>query len=223
MNLLRRFPLLAALAAVGLLGACGEPAEAPRNAIKEGTVLVIQAADANYKSEASRIEAGYVTWTYCWKNRVTGTSKSYRGLVFVFSEEEGHRRWIEVDHAQIDRLFPLEVGRQVPFSGEEHAEHEGLAYPVIGALRVRAKETVILKDQTYETFVIDLALTEKRPGGDRSFVKTMWYAPALELALRTDYVVDGRTYSMKVVDMIEPGGKPGEDSEEPRGLGTVRL
>lgn len=223
MNAIHFRRLFPALACLLLLFACGQPPEAPRDAIKQGTVLVIEAADAKYKSEATRVEAGFVTWTYYWKNRLTGTSKSYRGLVFVFSEEDSRRRWVELDPKEIDLIFPLEVGREVPFSGQEHAEHEGLVFPVAGTMRVRAKEAMALKDKTYEIYVIDLTLVEKRPGHERSFVKTMWYAPEIELPLRTDYIVDGRTYSMKVVDMIEPGGASEEETDEPRGLGTVRL
>ena len=222
MDVLRIFRLLPALAGAFLF-ACGGPAAPPREAIKQGTVLVIEAADAKYKSEASRVEAGVITWTYYWKSRVTGTSKSYRGLIVLSSEEENHRRWIELDPKDIDRAFPLEVGRQISFAGEEHAEHEGLVFPVVGTLQVRSRETMTLKGRTYDIFVVDLAIAERRPGGERSFLKTMWYAPEIEVPLRTDYLVDGRVYSMKVVNIIEPGAKNDEDTDEPRGLGTVRL
>jgi len=223
MDALRFFRLVPALAGLVFLSACGGPAAPPREAVPEGTVFVIAADEAKYKSEATRVDAGFITWTYFWKNRVAGTSKSYRGLVFLSSEEENHRRWIELDLAAIDRIFPLAVGRAIAFTGEEHSEHEGLVFPVAGTMTVRARETMTLQDKTYEIYVIDLALTEKRPGGDRVFLKIMWYAADLEMPLRTDYVVDGRTHSMTVVDIIPPGGADPEEDDEPRGLGTVRL
>lgn len=206
------------------LAACDEVQRAdPGPPLAEGTVVVTKVSGNHYKSEAARVENGFVTWVYYWKKKPVAKFKSYRGLMNIFSEEEGFRRWVEFDKQQVDQLFPLEVGREVTIAGRQHLEKERLDFPFTATLSVRGRDKVQIKDQTYPVFVIDLTFVEHREQGAVEMAKTLWYSPELELALKADYHFEGRVYPVRVISLTGPNGELEEEPYEPEGLGTIRV
>lgn len=213
---------LALLACLGL-AACDLQRADPGPPIAEGTVLVTKVSGNHYKSKAAHVEGGFVTWVYYWKKKPVAKFKSYRGLMNVFSEEEGFRRWIEFDTKLVDQLFPLEVGREATITGRQHLEKERLDFPFTATIEMRERDKVKIKDSTYPVFVIDLTFVEHREQGEVEMVKTLWYSPELELALKAEYLFEGRVYPARVISLTGPDGELEEEPYEPEGLGTIRV
>jgi len=216
--------VLVILAFAGLAASCEPPQkETGMTSVAVGTVAYVKISGHHYKAEATDSEDGYVLWSYSWKKHPVFKFKSYRGMMTVYSEEEGFKSWSKFDKSIIDGLFPVEVGKEASLEGRYHSEKEGIDYPFWTTISVREETTLKVKENEYDVFVIDFSYFEEHPDGPKNYIKTIWYSADMETSLRTEYVMEDEVFSMRVVSLDEPDDLEDSDEDEPRGLGTVRL
>ena len=215
---------LVILAFAGLAASCEPPQqEAGIPSIAPGTVAYVKISGNHYRAEATHSENGYVLWSYSWKKQPVFKFKSYRGMMTVYSEEEGFKSWNKFDTSILDGMFPIKVGKEASLEGRYHSEKEGLDYPFWATISVREESFIKVKEHEYEVFIIDFSFVEDHPEGSRNYIKTIWFAPEMELSLKTEYVMEDGVFTMRIVSLDAPDEFEDDEEDEPRGLGTVRL
>ena len=120
-------------------------------------------------------------------------------------------------------MFPLAEGKEASLEGKQKKKKEGEEALFWTTITVREETTLKIKEEEYDVFIVDFSFIEERPEGSKTYIKTIWYSPEMETSLKTEYVTDAETYSMRVVSMDEPDTFADEEEDEPQGLGTVRL
>ena len=208
----------------GALASCDPPTpELEQSSIRVGTVANVKVFGNHYKAEVTSANENYVVWSYSWKKKPIFKFKTYRGLMTVYSEEEGYKRSSHFDTKALDSLFPLEVGKEASLKGMQWSEREGTELSFWVNILVREETTIKIKDEEYPVFVIEFSYLEDHPEGTKNYLKTIWYSPEMETSLRTDYNLSGETFSMRFVSLNNPDDFEDTEEAEPEGLGTVRL
>lgn len=222
--ILRLLKPLAALFLLAALASCEPPhdvAEEPPVAV--GTVAFVKIFGHHYRGEVTSVHDGYVVWSYTWKKTPVFKFKTYRGLLDVYSEEEGYKSYSKFDHNILDEFFPIEVGKETTLQGKKVSEKAGIEYPFWATILVREKTMIKIKETEYPVFVIDFSIIEEHPDGAKNYIRTIWYSEIMETSLRTDYVMGNEIISIRVVSLNGPDELDDLDENEPEGLGTVRL
>lgn len=208
----------------GLLVSCEPPApDRPSLTVQAGTVAFYKISGHHYKAEVTDAHEGYVLWEFFWKKTPRFKLKVYRGLLSVFNEEEGFKTWSKFDTNLIDDFFPLEVGKELALNGRHYTKGNEEGYPFFVTINVREKTEIAIKEEFYPVYIIEYSFIEEHPDGTKLYTKTAWYSEELEISLRSDYVLDNGTFSMRIVALDEPEGLADEEENQPEGLGTVRL
>jgi len=215
---------LIVLVLLGLLVSC----EPPESAVTEpgvavGTHAYVKIFGNHYKAEVTSAHEGYVVWSYSWKNTPVFKFKTYRGLMTVYSEEEGYKSSSTFDRQAIDNFFPIAAGKELTLEGMTWLEKEGVEYSYWATVSVREKAKIKIKDTKYNVYIIDYSFIEDHPEGPKNYTKTVWYSPEFETSLRTDYVLGDEVFSMRMVAFNSPEEIEDTEDREPEGLGTVRL
>jgi hypothetical protein len=214
----------AALLLVAGLAACEAPEpQGPSQKLQAGTLATYKISGHIYKGEITHASEGYSAWEFSWKNSPVFKFKTYRGLLSVYNEEEEVKTWSKFDSAMIDTLFPLDVGKEVTIEGRHFTNRNQEGYPFYVTITVRREATIKVKEQDFPVFIIDFSVIEDNPEGEKTFTKTQWYSEELELAIRTDYQWEDRTFSMRLVALEALEDREEEEGNPPEGLGTVRL
>lgn len=209
---------------LGFLAACEPPQEATSTPpLGEGTVAYVKIMGHQYRGEITSVHEGYVVWSYTWKKTPVFKFKTYRGLMTIYSEEEGYKYHTKFDPSVLDELFPITVGAEAILEGKQYSEKEGIENPFWVTISVREKTTITVKEDTFPVYVIDYSFVEERPGGTKNYLKTIWYSVEFETALRTDYLRDDEIFSIRVISLNSPDEMDEMEESEPEGLGTVRL
>ena len=144
------FRLLRPLVPLIFLGALAS-CEPPQNVVggppvSEGTVAYVKIFGNHYRGEVTSAHEGYVVWSYTWKKTPVFKIKTYRGLMTVYSEEDGYKNYNKFDHSILDEYFPLEVGEETSLKGKNISEKEGLEFPFWVTVSVREKTTITVKE-----------------------------------------------------------------------------
>jgi hypothetical protein len=209
---------------LGVLASCDPPAvDVEEPALQVGTIANVKIFGHHYKAEVTSANEGYVVWSYSWKQTPVYKFKTYRGLMTVFSVEEGFKRSSTFDRETLDALFPLEVGKEASLEGINWSEREGVESPFWVNIFVREKTTIKIKKSEYPVYIIDFSFIEDHPDGTKNYIKTIWYSAEMETSLRTDFAMGDETFSMRVISLNSPDDFKDTDENEPEGLGTVRL
>ena len=215
---------LVIFAFAGLAASCEPPQQETKiPSIATGTVAYVKISGHHYKAEATYSENGYVLWNYSWKKQPIFKFKSYRGMMTVYSEEEGFKSWNKFDKSILDAMFPIKVGKEASLEGMHHSEKEGFDYPFWTTITVREESFIKIKEHEYEVFIIDFSIIEEHPDGPKNYIKTIWFSPEIEISLKTEYIMENEIFTMRIVSLDEPDNFEDNEEDEPRGLGTVRL
>ena len=223
-SLFRNFRISLALALVFFLVGCDAPEPTgPSLKIKEGFVATYKVSGHLYRGEVTHAEDGYTAWEITWKNTPRFKYKTYRGLLMVFSEEEGVKSWSSFDTEVVDSLFPLNVGNEIMLEGRHYTKANQDGYTYYTTITVREKTEIAVKEEIFPVYIIDFSVVEDHPEGQRTFSKTSWYSEELETDIRTEYHWPEGTFSIRMVALEAPEDQGDDEGPEPEGLGTVRL
>ena len=208
---------------MGLLVACDPPAaEGPSLTVQPGTVAYYKISGHHYQAEVTQADEGYVLWEFSWKKTPVFKFKTYRGILSVFNEEEGFKTWSKFDTNLIDEFFPLEIGKEVALEGRHYTKGNEEGYAFFVTINVREKTEIAIKEEKFPVYIIEYSFIEENPDGTKTYTKTAWYSESLEVSLRSDFVMNNGTFSMRIVSLDDPEGADEEDNA-PEGLGTTRL
>ncbi|MEE8295967.1 MAG: hypothetical protein V3R64_09670 [Sphingomonadales bacterium] len=208
----------------GLLSSCEPPApEGPSLVVQAGTVASYKISGHLYKAEVTHADEGYVLWEFSWKKTPVFKLKLYRGILSVFNEEEGYKTWSKFDTNLIDEFFPLEIGNELALEGHHYTKGNEEGYPFFVTINIREKTEIAIKEEIFPVYILEFSFIEEHPDGTKTYTKTAWYSEEMEISLRTDYVMENGTFSMRIVALEELEGVGDENEEQPEGLGTVRL
>ena len=215
---------LAVIVFLGLLAGCDPPHGATSTPpLSEGTVANVKILGHHYRGEVTSVHEGYVVWSYTWKKTPVFKFKSYRGLMTIYSEEEGYKYYTKFDPAVLDEFLPIKVGEETSLKGKQISEKKGIEFPFQVTISVRQQTTLKIKEVEFPVYVIDFSFVEEHPEGTKNYLKTIWYSAEMETALRTDYLMDGEIFSIEVISLNGPDEMEEMEESEPEGLGTVRL
>lgn len=208
----------------GFLASCEPPeAEGPSMKVRAGMVAHYKISGHHYMAEVTEANEGYTLWEFTWKKTPVFKYKTYRGLLSVYNEEEGFKTWSKFEPKVLDELFPFEVGKEVSIKGRHYSKANEEGYPFFVTINVREETEIMIKETSYPVFVLDYSIIEEHPDGRKTTTKTAWYSEEMEASLRTDFVWESGSFSMRIVALDEPEGTAEDDESQPEGLGTVRL
>ena len=174
---------IVALFSLGFLTACEPPQEvASGPPLGIGTVAYVKIQGHHYRGEVTSVDGGYVVWSYTWKKTPVFKFKTYRGLMTVYSEEEGYKSYSKFDPAVLDEFLPIEVGRGTSLEGKQISEKEGVEFPFQVTITVREATTLKIKEDEFPVYVIDFSFVEEHPEGTKNYLKTVWYSSDMETA-----------------------------------------
>lgn len=218
------FKLILVVFFAGLLVSCEAPEPmGPSLTVQPGTVAYYKISGHHYRAEVTYADEGYVLWEFSWKKTPVFKSKIYRGLLSVYNEEEGFKTWSKFDTHILDEFLPLEIGKEVALEGRHYTKGNEEGYPFFVTIHVREKTEIAIKEKMFPVYIVEYSFIEEHPDGIKSYTKTAWYSEEMEISLRSDYVMNTSTFSMRIVALDEPDGLADEDENQPEGLGTVRL
>lgn len=215
---------LLAILLAGLVASCEPPAaDLTSQKIRAGTMAQFKVSGQIYTGKVIQAKEGYALWEITWKKKPVFEYKTYRGLMTVYSKEEGIKHWSKFDTKALDNFLPLRVGNEIVIKGRHFTSENENGYPFFVTITVRKETEMGIKGEAHRVFVLDYSAIEEHPDGERFFTKIAWYSPEMEAALRTDYVFDNAQFSMRIVAFGDENGFEGEEDNQPEGLGTIRL
>ncbi|RMF71457.1 MAG: hypothetical protein D6740_06730 [Alphaproteobacteria bacterium] len=174
------------LPAVLLLFTCTGPADPPYP-LEAGFSAIVQVDGESYRLEVTDVSHEIVTLDYYWQNQPVATRRLYRGLI-VLSGRDGQRSFQhDLDLAELERIFPLEVGKHVVIDGST-VLNDREPVPLHLSLTVTGRGRREVGDQAFDVWVLEM---ETRIGEAEDPVevihRTIYYAPRLGLPVKIAY------------------------------------
>ncbi|MCG8506879.1 MAG: hypothetical protein MI755_19895 [Sphingomonadales bacterium] len=169
--------------------------------------------------EVTAVDGPAVTMETRWNGRTISERTLYRGIYALTGSESGSAYVNQLDPAEIDKLFPLKVGNETSFHSRYRvASRPGAGQAYIYA-SVRDKTVIEIRSGSYDVFVIDVVTDLAFEGQTSQFTKTVWYAPALGLNLKTKISDGEKTFYSRVLSIELPRQTPMRENT----VGTVMI
>ena len=215
---------LTLLASIMFLAACGSqetPAVCSTKA-QQGTRAIIQRHGQELVAEVTKVDGCLATTEFHWQDELIAARDYYRGLYPVSGTEYGYQFELDFKDKVIDKLFPMAVGNEIAFDGNLKILNEGTALDVWVHMEVVKETSIKLPGGDHKVFVVDIN-TEYRRGDNVKRSNTMvYYAPELEMVLKSVTHEEGEQSYWRVMKIEQPGTER-EDSRQRRRSGTVMI
>lgn len=205
-----------------LLVACDPVAQVPASPpAVVGTRAVIQRHRQEIYAEITDVTGKLVTTELFLHGESIAEFSSYRGLYPVSGREPNYKYEADFDESQLEALFPLQVGKEVSFTGNTKRLDRGTSYDFWSRVEVVGQKTLNLASGDRKVFVIDI-LTETRSGNrTKRKNQTVYFDPELSMVLKSVLHEDGYKNYWFVVSVEKPGeGRSQSRPRQPRS-GTV--
>lgn len=204
-----------------LLGCDGTASTDVPRSVAVGTIVTLKAFGNHYELEAIRAEGLTTAWQLRWEDRDISIQKDYRGIMTLGVTDLKESFSNEFDPAEVDALFPLEVGKETSFSGIKHDPALGEESPFWTHITVRKKTEIKIKNGTYPVFVLDITIDGKWSGEKKRSIRTIWYSPDLGMRLKAKFKSETEYFEVRVLSIDPPSSKAAPASTRGRGFGAV--
>ncbi len=218
-------PLMWKIVGIGallLLTACDPGARLSDPAAEVGMRALIRRAGQDLIAEITAVNGNLVTTEFYWRDETVAVRDFYRGLYAVSGTEYGYAFELDFNTKDLDRLFPLEVGNAVGFSGQLILPERGQVIPVDVEMRVTEERVFTLKGGSHLVYVVDIKTDYRGSGSIKSKRNVVYFAPELSLVLKSLIYEDGRK-SFWEVDQIDPPDPALPQTRPQRRSGSVMI
>ncbi|MFC3052181.1 hypothetical protein [Kordiimonas pumila] len=212
--------------AVFMLAGCDQAAHVPLvpQAIV-GTKAVIRAHGKDLSLEVTDVAEKIVTTELSdWNGELVAQRHFYRGL-YPVAGTEGTNQWeLEFDHAKLESLFPLSVGKETSFTGNMRDISSGKTYEFWVNLTVAGETPFTLPDGTYTSYVVDIVTKYAWNGEMRRKNEVVYYAPEFSMNLKGVMQEATSQRYWRVISLERPGQASSRpNSGRQRSSGTVMI
>ncbi|GHF13106.1 hypothetical protein GCM10017044_03860 [Kordiimonas sediminis] len=225
-----RFIRLSVLMTAFFIAACDLPQAMPETAqAKVGTRAYIQWHGREVTADVTKVNGRMVTTEFQLQGTPLMVRDYYRGLYALSGIEYKNGTYIsrfEIDlqDQNLEKLFPLKVGKSVSLNGNVKLIEAGRDIDVWSHLEVIEKKTINLSDGDVAVFIVEIV--SEFSDGDQSYreASTVYYSPDKSLILKSVTHRDGAQKFWRVVSLKEPApGQQLPERKKPLPSGTVMI
>jgi len=209
-----------------VLAACSPGAQAPTSAtVLIGTKAVIVKGAEQIIAEVTDVAENIVTTEYTgWHGEFLYARREYRGLFPLGGTEKNGSRWeVDIDESKLEPLFPLELGKEVSFSGKLLGIDAGMAYDLWAHMEVVGKKSVALKDGEHSVVVIEVTTIYDVDGRSKRRTELIYFDPTLSMTLKKVIQDERSQRYWHVVSVEKPRGGQNPQPLRQRRSGTVMI
>lgn len=130
----------------------------------------------------------------------------------------------EFEPAPLETLFPLEVGKEVSFSGIYHENGDPRDVTFWAHVFVRGTDEILIHDQRFPVYIVDITIDYDRSDEPTRMERTVWYSEDLGMSLKSRSVYGDITWAHHVLDLDIPkqgGGRSRRKGRSPLGTTTI--
>ncbi|NVJ98862.1 MAG: hypothetical protein HWE25_11960 [Alphaproteobacteria bacterium] len=214
----RLFAVLSAL----VLAACDPIAQVPASPpAVVGTRAVMQYHRQELYSEITGVTGKVVTTEVFYQGRQVAEFGAYRGLYIVNRREPNFQVELDFDESALEALFPLQVGKEVSFSGNTKRLDRGTSYNFWSNVQVVGEKTMKLASGDRQVFVVDILTETEGDGRTMRKTQTVYFDPELSMILKSVLHEDGYKNYWFVVKVEKPSEGKGQATQPQLRSSTV--
>lgn len=196
---------------------------AGRNQVKAqvGMRAFIKESGRDFEAIVTNVQNRIVTTEVRWRDRALVELDYYRGLYPVAGMEPDGRFELDFNEADIEALFPLEVGNKVHFAANMKFVEDGRDLDLEVIMTVKGETVLDLDDSRESVFVIDIVTQSANLENERRLTRnTVYYAPELSMILKSVSHEGGEQRFWRVVRIERGSGIIPRKRQRP---GTVAI
>ncbi|WND03726.1 hypothetical protein QGN29_04965 [Temperatibacter marinus] len=165
-----------------LLSGCSEPKNTDAIHLPTvGTRAIIKQYSYEIIAEVTNVQDNLVKLDYFWHGEKAYSQKFYKGLLPVWSEEDGNIKELDFQESKVDEIFPLVTGNEVSFTATMTRLDDGLSQNISVTLSVLKETVMTITGEDHKVFMIDIARIGEN---DYSSYETIYYAPDSGMILK---------------------------------------
>lgn len=208
------------------VAACDPNAQAPISSTAiVGTKAIIQAHSKQRIAEVTDVTGKIVTTDFTdWEGQFLYSQLDYRGLFPIGGRENNGNQWeLDFDESLLEPLFPLQVGKEVSFTGNLQTFKDGGQHEMWVHLEVVGQKSISLPDGQHRVMVVEVSREYRWQGKIQRSTNIMYFDPKLSMTLKMVIRERGSQSYWRVLSVERPGHVEQATPTRQRRSGTVMI